>query len=79
MHFLKIQLPEGIDDEQYVIGLLEETGVLVVYGKGFGQKPGTNHFRIVFLPDDNTLIHSYKLIREFTEKFYAKYHFSPTI
>jgi len=77
--FPQIQLPEGIDDEKYVIGLLEETGVLVVYGKGFGQKPGTNHFRIVFLPDDDTLIHSYKLIREFTEKFYAKYHFSPTI
>ncbi len=77
--FPQIQLPEGIDDEQYVIGLLEETGVLVVYGKGFGQKPGTNHFRIVFLPDDDTLIHSYKLIGKFTEKFYAKYHFSPTI
>ncbi len=77
--FPQIQLPEGIDDEQYVIGLLEETGVLVVYGKGFGQKPGTNHFRIVFLPDDDTLIHSYKLIGKFTEIFYAKYHFSPTI
>lgn len=77
--FPQIQLPEGIDDEQYVIGLLEETGVLVVYGKGFGQKPGTNHFRIVFLPDDDTLIHSYKLIRKFTEKFYTRYHFSPTI
>ncbi len=77
--FPQIQLPEGIDDEQYVIGLLEETGVLVVYGKGFGQKPGTNHFRIVFLPDDNTLIRSYKLIRNFTEKFYTKYHFSPTL
>jgi alanine-synthesizing transaminase len=75
--FPKIQLPDGVDDEQYVIELLEETGVLVVYGKGFGEKPGTNHFRIVFLPDEDTLIHSYELIGEFTEKFYRKYDFSP--
>lgn len=75
--FPKIQLPDGVDDERYVIELLEKTGVLVVYGKGFGEKPGTNHFRIVFLPDEDTLIHSYELIGEFTEKFYRKYDFSP--
>jgi len=76
--FPQIQLPEGIDDEQYVIELLEKTGVLVVYGKGFGQKPGTNHFRIVFLPDEGLLVRAYKLIGDFTEKFYDKYHFSPS-
>ena len=75
--FPKIQLPNGIDDEQYVIELLEETGVLVVYGKGFGEKPDTNHFRIVFLPEEETLIRAYELIAEFTEKFYRKYNFCP--
>ncbi|RKY61093.1 MAG: aminotransferase [Candidatus Neomarinimicrobiota bacterium] len=75
--FPKIELPEGIDDEQFVLELLEETGVLVVYGKGFGEKKGTHHFRIVFLPDDDTLIRSYELIGEFTEKFYRKHGFNP--
>jgi alanine-synthesizing transaminase len=75
--FPKVQLPEGIDDEQYVIELLEETGVLVVYGKGFGEVPGTGHFRTVFLPDDITLKKSYELIAGFTEKFYKKYNFTP--
>ncbi len=28
---------------------------MVVHGSGFGQKPGTQHFRIVFLPDEKTL------------------------
>jgi len=75
--FPKVQLPEGITDEQYVLELLEETGVLVVYGSGFGQKPGTNHFRIVFLPDENILRQSYDLIGDFTAKFYKKHSFKP--
>ncbi len=75
--FPNIQLPAGIDDEQYVIELLKETGVLVVYGKGFGEKPGTGHFRIVFLPDDDKLIKSYNLLAEFTAEFYKKHSFIP--
>lgn len=75
--FPRIELPEGIRDEQYVISLLEETGVLVVYGSGFGEKPGTNHFRIVFLPDEKMLMRAYELIAGFTEKFYCKYNFQP--
>ncbi len=75
--FPQIQLPEGISDEQFVLELLEETGVLVVYGSGFGQKPGTGHFRIVFLPDEDILRRSYTLIGEFTAKFYKKYNMKP--
>jgi alanine-synthesizing transaminase len=75
--FPKVQLPSGITDEQYVLELLEETGVLVVYGSGFGQTPGTSHFRIVFLPDENILRQSYTLIAEFTDKFYKKHNFKP--
>ena len=29
---------------------MRETGVVVGPGGGFGQKPGTSHFRIVLLP-----------------------------
>lgn len=76
--FPKIQLPAGVTDEQYVLELLGKTGVLVVYGSGFGQKPGTSHFRIVFLPDEATLSRAYQLIAEFTAEFYSKYHFSPS-
>ncbi|HPC36185.1 MAG TPA: aminotransferase class I/II-fold pyridoxal phosphate-dependent enzyme [Candidatus Marinimicrobia bacterium] len=75
--FPRIQLPQGVTDEQFVLELLNETGVLVVYGSGFGQKPGTKHFRVVFLPDENILRQSYTLIGEFTAKFYRKYNFKP--
>lgn len=37
-------------DEQFVLDLLEKEGVCFVHGSGFGQKPGTKHFRVVFLP-----------------------------
>jgi alanine-synthesizing transaminase len=76
--FPQIQLPAEADDESYVIELLEETGVLVVYGKGFGEKPGTNHFRIVFLPDEKILTQAYERIGQFTDTFYTKYRFTPT-
>jgi len=75
--FPRIQLPENVDDEAYVIQLLEETGVLVVFGKGFGERPGTHHFRIVFLPDETTLEEAYTLIEEFTAEFYQQHGFVP--
>ena len=37
-------------DEAYCLALLEETGICVVPGSGFGQEPGTFHFRTTFLP-----------------------------
>ena len=44
------RLPEGKDDFDYCMGLLEETGLVTVNGEGFGQEPGTSHLRIAFLP-----------------------------
>ena len=35
--------------------MLQEAGVCVIPGSGFGQKPGTYHFRATFLPDKDTL------------------------
>jgi aspartate/methionine/tyrosine aminotransferase len=37
-------------DSAYCLALLEETGICVVPGSGFGQPPGTLHFRTTFLP-----------------------------
>jgi len=39
----------------FVKELIRQKHVMVVHGSGFGQKPGTQHFRIVFLPDEKTL------------------------
>ena len=75
--FPRIQLPDGIGDKQFVLELLKETGVLVVFGSGFGEKPGTNHFRVVFLPDDSTLKQAYKRLGKFTEEFYKDHDFTP--
>jgi len=44
------KLPQGKSDYDYCMALLEETGLCTVNGSGFGQKEGTNHLRIAFLP-----------------------------
>ncbi len=48
--FPRIALPAGRSDEQYCLDLLEQTGICVVPGSGFGQIPGTAHFRTTILP-----------------------------
>ena len=45
-----ITLPAGKSDEEYCMALLEETGICVVPGSGFGQVEGTAHFRTTILP-----------------------------
>jgi aspartate/methionine/tyrosine aminotransferase len=48
-------LPEGTTDFEYCMALLEETGLCTVNGSGFGQKAGTQHLRIAFLPPKEQL------------------------
>ncbi len=48
--FPRLSLPAGRTDEDYCLALLEQTGVCVVPGTGFGQRPGTAHFRTTILP-----------------------------
>jgi len=64
----KIDIPE--DDEVFVKELIRQKHVMVVHGSGFGQKPGTKHFRIVFLPDEPTLARAYGAISEFMQQRY---------
>ncbi len=56
-------------DWDFVSGLIQETGVVIVPGSGFGQLPGTQHFRVVFLPDNETLKKAYIRIGEYYKKF----------
>lgn len=57
------------DDNKFVSELIRQTGVVVVPGTGFGQKPGTHHFRVVILPNEEMLIKSYNLIGDFLSKY----------
>ncbi len=66
--FPRIDIPES--DEVFVKELIRQKYVMVVHGSGFGQKPGTQHFRIVFLPDEGTLTKAYASIGEFIRERY---------
>ena len=50
----QMSLPPGLTDEDFVLGLLRATGILCVYGSGFGLPADQGFFRIVFLasPDE---------------------------
>jgi alanine-synthesizing transaminase len=61
--FPRIEVPE--DDATWVKQLLLEKHILTVQGSGFGQKPGSKHFRIVFLPQEEMLSQAYSEIGDF--------------
>lgn len=67
--FPRIDIPES--DEVFVKELIRQKHVMVVHGSGFGQKPGSQHFRIVFLPDEQTLTKAYAGIAEFMRERYG--------
>ena len=46
---------EAKRDNDYCMALLEKTGICVVPGSGFGQMPGTLHFRTTFLPPEDEI------------------------
>ena len=56
-------------DTEFVMDLIRETGVVVVPGDGFGQAPGTKHFRLVFLPPEDQLRTALERIGEFARKW----------
>jgi alanine-synthesizing transaminase len=61
--FPKLDIPE--DDKVFVTELVQQKHVLCVHGSGFGQRPGTHHMRIVYLPPDDVLKQAYARISEF--------------
>ena len=58
-------------DDEFVQDLIRETGVVVVPGSGFGQQPGSRHFRVVFLPPDEILEKAYDQIGRFFSRYHA--------
>ncbi|XP_055297648.1 alanine aminotransferase 1 [Sitodiplosis mosellana] len=60
-------------DVFYAFQLLEETGICIVAGSGFGQKPGTYHFRTTILPQLDKLKEMLSKFEKFHQKFMAKY------
>lgn len=81
--FPRIQIPEKAcqaarelgqePDYFYLMALLEEAGICVVPGSGFGQKPGTFHFRTTILPQPDTFEDMMTRFKTFHEQFIAKY------
>ncbi|MGQ9797831.1 MAG: aminotransferase class I/II-fold pyridoxal phosphate-dependent enzyme [Ignavibacterium sp.] len=69
--FPRLQMKQP--DSHFVAELIKETGVVVVPGSGFGQVPGTQHFRVVFLPNEKILEKAYKAIGDFYQKYLEKY------
>jgi len=65
----RIPLPPGRTDEEYVLGLLRATGVLVVYGSGFGLPASEGYLRIVFLASPEELSEVYRLMAGYTADF----------
>ena len=56
-------------DEDYCMKLLEETSICVVPGSGFGQRPGTLHFRTTFLPPKEDIEELVDKIKVFHTKY----------
>jgi alanine-synthesizing transaminase len=52
--FPKILNNRWKDDKDFVLNLLDKTGILTVHGSGFGEL-GRGHFRIVYLPNEQVL------------------------
>jgi aspartate/methionine/tyrosine aminotransferase len=83
--FVRFTLPPGVDapsmsqedriafearrDTEYCMALLEETGICVVPGSGFGQAPGTFHFRTTFLPPREEIEQLVVQLKSFHERY----------
>ncbi len=63
--FPKIEDNRFGSDKEFVTKLLESKGVLTVHGSGFGEKYGTGHFRLVYLPSLEILDSAMNKIEEF--------------
>jgi len=65
----QLALPPGKSDADYILALLRATGILCVYGSGFGTAPEGGFFRIVFLAPPAELAAIYDDIAAFTREY----------
>ena len=68
----KIELPPGRTDQDFILGLLRETGVLCVHGSGFGTAPADGFFRIVFLASPSELNTYFDAIEAYSGTFLSQ-------
>ena len=66
--FPKIENYPG-SDQEFVLDLLKSKGVLTVDGSGFGTKYGSEHFRLVFLPNMEKLNSALDKIEDFVSSY----------
>jgi aspartate/methionine/tyrosine aminotransferase len=67
-----VSLPPGRTDEDFVLALLRQTGILCVNGSGFGVPAAEGFFRIVFLATPEELSMIYADIGAFTRDYLAR-------
>ena len=60
-------------DMYYCLEFLRQKGVCVVPGSGFGQMPGTWHFRTTILPPERDLQDMLERFEDFHRGFLRKY------
>ncbi len=65
--FPKVDL--NVSDTEFVTRIIRETGVIIVPGSGFGQRPGTEHFRVVFLPQEEVLEQAFQNIERIAQSY----------
>ena len=68
-HHFAERMPPGKSDEEYCMALLEETGMCVVSGSGFGQAEGTAHFRTTILPPTEKIMQVVQKLGAFHEAY----------
>ena len=81
--FPTIELPEGAFKKAKEIGktgewlyckeMLENTGIVIVPGNGFGQEEGTHHFRTTILPMEDQIESVCDRMRNYHKEFMSKY------
>jgi alanine-synthesizing transaminase len=64
-----VTLPPGRTDEDFVLSLLRQTGILCVHGSGFNTEPCEGRFRVVFLADPAQLAEVYADMATFTAEY----------
>ncbi|KAG6547472.1 hypothetical protein Mapa_010920 [Marchantia paleacea] len=81
--FPRLNLPERamkaaaavqmLPDVFYARRLIDATGIVVVPGSGFGQVPGTHHFRCTILPQEGKLPDVIAKFTQFHERFMEEF------
>jgi alanine-synthesizing transaminase len=64
-----VSLPPGRTDKDFVLALLRQTGILCVYGSGFGLPAEQGAFRVVFLATPDELRAIYDDLAAFTRRY----------